>query len=896
MCPLPIVLSASSEHSLKSTMENLLHFLKTKPDIQLIDLAWTLLQRKSVLSTRHSFSAQTISAACDLLASEIAALDSTKGLATHTNVRHKPRILGIFTGQGAQYPAMGRLLLTSVPYAREIIAQLDESLRTLPPQYRPDWTLQEELMLEGDASRVGNAAFSQPLCCAVQILLVQMLKAAGVTFKAVVGHSSGEITCAFAAGYLSASQAIRTAYLRGLVSKMASSPNGETGGMMAAGCSFADAQSLCDLEIFEDRICVAASNGPDSTTLSGDMDAILEAQIVLEDESKFARLLKVDKAYHSRHMEPCAAPYIEALQAAGCTDDIPQKSSTIWISSVYNGKRMSANDLTPEYWKQNLISPVLFSQALEALLVEHSLMDVAIEVGPHPALKGPSLSVIEGSVGLQIPYTGCMRRGGNDLDSFANALGCIWEQFGIDGIDIDGFVKVLPQASRNNLAAALPRYPWDHSRSFWLESRATRAFLRNETGPPHPLLGTLSPNSTASTFEWHNFLKPKDIKWLDGHQLQGQTVFPGAGYAVMAFEATMYFVANLRDRHVRLLEIQHLDIEKAITFDDEDSLVEMNLTLEVDSPGRDAEVLILQFKLNSCLARENSLSRSASGQIAVTIGSGSRNALPKSRDEPPHMSGVGIDLFYKELAAVGYHYSKEFRGLRDLKRAESKACGTMTLPKFDEGKYGLLLHPATLDVAFQTLIGASTAPGDGRLRSLLVPTSIGRIALNPWLCAQIYGARDSVNFNSVATASKGNVICGDIEVFEPNTRSTILQIEGISTKPARAPSAADDHQMFSRWAWDKLNPDNLLDDEKYRATDQERTVANDMERIVYFYIKTCLGKILEKNNYAQLLPHYQIQVDWFRHIVSDIREGRHLWYKEPWENDTIDDILKLCEM
>lgn len=895
MCALPIVLSASSEGSLKSTMENMLHFLKTNPDTQLIDLAWTLLQRRSVLSTRRSFSAQTIPAACDSLASEIAALDSKMGLATKTNVKHKPRILGIFTGQGAQYPAMGKLLFTSVPYAREIIAQLDESLRTLPPQYRPHWTLQEELMLEGDASRIGNSAFSQPLCCAVQILLVQMLRAAGIAFKAVIGHSSGEIACAFAAGYLSASQAIRTAHLRGMVSTIASSPSGEKGGMMAAGCSFADAQSLCDLEIFENRIGVAASNGPDSVTLSGDMDAILEAQIILEDEGKFTRLLKVDKAYHSKHMQPCAAPYVEALQACGCTDDIPQKSSTIWISSVHNGTRMSASDLTPEYWKQNLIAPVLFSEALEALLIEHSLMDVAIEVGPHPALKGPSLSVIEGSVGLQLPYTGCMKRGGNDLDSFANALGYIWEQFGIDGIDVDGFVKILPQAPRKNLAAALPRYPWDHSRSYWLESRATRAFLRNESGPPHPLLGILSPNSTASTFEWHNFLKPKDVEWLDGHQLQGQIVFPGAGYAVMALEATMFLAASMGDRHVRLLEIQHLDIEKAITFDDEDSLVEMNLTLEVDSPRRDAEVLIVQFKLSSCLARERSLSQSAGGQITVTFGPGSPDALPISRNEPPHMSGVSTDLFYNELAAVGYHYSKEFRGLRDLKRAESKACGAMILPKFEEGKYGLLLHPATLDVAFQTLIGASTAPGDGRLRSLLVPTSIGRISLNPWLCAQVYGARDSLNFNSVATASKGNVISGDIEVFEPGSRSTILQIEGISTKPARAPSAADDHQMFSNWVWDRLEPDTLLNDEQYRATEQERTVANDMERIVYFYIKRCLGKI-SGQKCVKLLPHYKIQVDWFRHIVSDIHEGRHLWYKDYWEKDTLTDILKLCEL
>lgn len=139
---------------------------------------------------------------------------------------------------------MVKLLLTSIPYAREVIARLDESLRTLPREYRPDWTLQEHLMLDSEASNVKNAAFSQPLCCTVQVLLVQLLRAAGIIFKAVVGHSSGEIACAFAAGILSESQAIHRAHLRGLVSKLASSTSGEEGGMMAAGCSFADAQGL----------------------------------------------------------------------------------------------------------------------------------------------------------------------------------------------------------------------------------------------------------------------------------------------------------------------------------------------------------------------------------------------------------------------------------------------------------------------------------------------------------------------------------------------------------------------------------------------------------------------------------------------------------------------------
>ncbi|PMD41855.1 beta-ketoacyl synthase domain-containing protein [Hyaloscypha variabilis F] len=888
---IPITLSANSERSLRITMENLHRFLKIRTAIQVQDVAYTLLQKRSILPVCRAFAGQTIPAICAALEREISSLEGKEGLAITTDVRRKPDILGIFTGQGAQWPAMGKMLLSTIPYARDLVAQLDESLSTLPPEYRPAWSLQEQLLLEGEASNVNNASFSQPLCCTVQILLVQLLAAAGIKFKAVVGHSSGEIACAYAAGFITASQAIRTAHLRGVMSKLAASASGFKGAMMAAGTSYEDAQELCELEALVGRICVAASNGPESVTISGDWDAILEAQEILEDESKFARLLKVDKAYHSHHMLPCASSYAEALGSCGCAavERDPQPSS-IWISSVHEGKRMELLDVTPEYWKDNLLSPVLFSQAVEKIMTSYGRVDLAIEVGCHPALKGPCLSTIESCTSIKLPYTGCMQRGGHDLDAFANALAYIWERFGSESFDLMSFNKVLPQTDATNLAKDMPKYPWDHSRSYWTESRVTRSFLRGE-GEPHILLGKLSAHSTSSALQWHNSIRPRDISWLDGHQLQGQTVFPGAGFVVMAMEAAMHFATG---RSVQLLEILDLKIYKAVTFDDENSLVELNLTLEVDSEPTYINQIIAQFRIDSCLSKEKAMSPSVSGKIVITCGPNSSHALPSAQPEPPHMTKVGIDSFYKELAAVGYDYSKEFRGICNLRRADSKACGIMSLPNPESGSQGLLLHPATLDVAFQTLIGAVSAPGDGLLRSLLVPTSIGRIALNPWLCAHVQQSCDEVHFNSAGITSGMNSISGDIEVFEPRERSTLFQIEGISTKPAKAASAADDHQMFSKWTWDQLVPDKLLNDPKHSPTEEDREVTAAMERTVYFYIRSFLERI-SQNPMVDVAPHHERQIHWFEHILCEVRQGQHLWYDAAWEADTEMDCQRLGE-
>src|SRR5207253_6196442 len=81
------------------------------------------------------------------------------------------------------------------------------------------------------------------------------------------------------------------------------------------------------------------------------------------------------------------------------------------------------------------------------------------------------------------------------------------------------------QQSQPTFLKSLPPYPWDNKRTFWSESRRSRA-LRLRPDPGHPLLGTLSPDATDSDFSWHNVLRLANLPWINGHQLQGQTVFP----------------------------------------------------------------------------------------------------------------------------------------------------------------------------------------------------------------------------------------------------------------------------------------------------------------------------------------------------------------------------------
>ncbi|KAJ5521618.1 polyketide synthase [Penicillium freii] len=113
---------------------------------------------------------------------------------------------------------MGReLLLRSDLRFQSTIRSLDKHLRDAQAPSLPQWALEEEL--------------SQPLCTAVQIGLVNMFMAAGVEPQAVVGHSSGEIAGAYAAGALTEKEAIIVAWQRGLAVKKQT----KSGAMAAIG-------------------------------------------------------------------------------------------------------------------------------------------------------------------------------------------------------------------------------------------------------------------------------------------------------------------------------------------------------------------------------------------------------------------------------------------------------------------------------------------------------------------------------------------------------------------------------------------------------------------------------------------------------------------------------------
>lgn len=826
-CFVPFVFSALSETSLVALLERYSQYLaKDSQDINLSSLAWTLHSRKSQLTTRVAFSAATVEQLKAKIDSKLATTKQSNAAPIGTRHRGKStaaNVLGVFTGQGAQWPAMGAELIRSSSFASQRIQALEDSLAALPPADRPAWSLREELLAGADTSRLSEAALSQPLCTAVQIVLVDLLKTAGVTFTAVVGHSSGEIAAAYAAGFLSATDAVRVAYYRGLYARLAgNASNNQKGAMMAVGSSLEEAQELVSSAAFQGRIAIAAHNSAASVTLSGDADAIGELKQLLDEEKKFARLLKVDTAYHSHHMLSCGDAYVAALRRCGVRVNNPNPDACKWYSSVRpSGKPVAADEeeLQDEYWRDNMTSAVLFADAVKNATSSHEQLDIALEVGPHPALKGPATQNMRDVRPTPLPYAGVLSRGSYDVEAFAEALGFIWTLLGAKAVDLTSFGKAVSGSSEaqqdGRLIVGLPSYPWDHERVHWVESRRSKK-VRGMKHVPHELLGTLSPESNAQDMRWTNILRASEISWMQHHQLQGITVFPAAGYVAMAVEACRSLAG---DKQVELYELHNLAIPRAITFEEGDtSGVEIMVSLtgiehDENTDTTTANVAIYSAPIvNNTKSSNHDMELVASASVKILLGHPHTAALPGAEAAAPqnNLIEVDSDRVYSMFAELGYGYTGPFRGLSSTRRKLGHAAALVDAYAYsDDESTFYLVHPSMLDVAIQSSMLAYASPNDQRLWSLHVPTKIGMIRVNPEICHALSTSGATVPI-STTLSNDADDFSASIDIFGQDGEHGMIQVQDLVLKPFAPATEAEDRWMYSSTHLGVATPDATI--------------------------------------------------------------------------------------
>ncbi|KAH7319610.1 putative polyketide synthase [Stachybotrys elegans] len=693
----------------------------------LIDLSYTLANHRSSLASKGFTVAShaTIKEAFGNVNTSFVFADKKK----------TPTVGFVFTGQGAQWARMGAELMEQYPSFLRSIRVLDLALGDLHDG--PDWSIEDVLLENATASRVNEAEFSQPLCTAVQVAIVQLLASWGVQPAVTVGHSSGEIAAAYAAGLISAKEAIVVAYYRGKVVK-----DINTGGaMMAVGLGAEAVQPYLSEDV-EGKVVIACHNSPAGVTLSGDADALEVVKAKLDAESIFARTVKTNgKAYHSHHMAPVSEKYEKLVQGARShfTFDLPIETDAKMVSSVTN-KILSHNTVIDEaYWSANLRSPVLFNQAVQTILTsdEFAAVDLLIEVGPHSAMAGPIKQIKTELKAEKLEYVPTLLRG---TDSAVQLLKTAGELFlrnyplnmkrvtAIEATSESGKVVEV----KGSTIVDLPPYQWNYTKPFWAESRASRE-QRLPKFPRHDTLGQLVIGCSLAEPTWRNVLRVRDLPWLKHHFLGGESVFPAAGYVSMAIEAISQ-LNDLSDKPVKIdnFVLRDVSIKKALVTPDNDDGIEvlLNMRPAVFENASSSAPTWWDFSVSSI---EDDLTKKEhmTGSISINTRAASDR---KPRDVPSFPQRASGKAWNQALREVGFDYGETFQDMDDIRfngKTYEASCRTNVRQEVDEslGESRYALHPAVVDSTLQLCIAAIYAGRTSALTCGVVPVQLDELTI-----------------------------------------------------------------------------------------------------------------------------------------------------------------------
>ncbi|KAK0756027.1 hypothetical protein N5P37_011400 [Trichoderma harzianum] len=733
------VFSAQDQGSLDKVASGYAEFLKDEPQKDNIATMQSLSHILSEKRTRLDFRSFVVAHS---LADLSASLEANQ--LPRERSSPKDKAIFVFTGQGAQRAGMARELFSDPVFSESI-----RRSQKVVTACGGDWDI-EHMLMTGSAQELGNPLYSQPLCTAIQIGLVDMLSTWNVQPAAVIGHSSGEIAAAYSSGVLSHEDAMYVAYYRGTLSSVVSSRAGIQGSMLAAGISESEAAKYID---GKDSVSIACINSP------------------------------------SNRLRPVRVPM---------------------FSSVTE-QRIEGSILGGNYWMENMLSPVRFAGALRNLVTGadihgDELLDTEysaiIEIGPSKTLQGPIkqiLTAISPRLAKKLPYRSMLVAGSHARKTSLEAAGFLWST----GHSIDlGKVNGISAASELDLCMLprLPSYPWNHENSFWHEHLASHA-VRVRKEPRTDLLGM--PVDGQNPFEprWRNILSVAENPWLAHHRVASACLFPAAGYLVMAIEAVLKLAAKdvQKGRVLKGIELTDVTFETGLALQDDGSATDISITLKPHA-AMDA---VYSFSIYSD-SFDQPVRRLVVGSVAATYEGqhqqedhGFELEVQKQEWEATRVKllktqrlavqPVDVKEFYAKLASIGLEYGPTFQALETIDTVSSEngalsdgaACGTLKVPDTKaimpmEYEFPHLLHPATLDSAFH-LAFAALETQEEMLRPA-VPVSIERV----FISADLPSSPGSKFLGMASTKRTGKAsLVADILFADTEVRGPQIVIESM---------------------------------------------------------------------------------------------------------------------
>ncbi|KAI3395544.1 hypothetical protein diail_1206 [Diaporthe ilicicola] len=828
--------------------------------------------------------------------------DALKTMSSATRIKSEPRLAFVFTGQGAQWPAMGVELMT-YPVFQQSILSADRYLNDLGCS----WSLSFELSKYAGSSRVDDPEFCQPICTALQIALVDLLASWGIFPHAITGHSSGEVAGAYAAGAISREAAWKVAHFRGkLSSKLIRSGSLPQTTMAAVGldtkATWAAIERVNQMG-GEGTLEIACMNSWQSHTVSGDARKIDKLVEMLNQEKVFARKLNVEIAYHSQYMKAIADEYLEAMGELEPGTTQNQFKATFFSST--RGSSISLAELRkPSYWVANLVSPVRFCESVTELLRDSvdepkingyqktksapsALITDILEIGPHAALKGPLANISKQISGRDaITYHSLLRRKTSAVQTALEAAGSLFCQ-GYE-VELSAVNEARGSDGRKPLMLIdLPSYPFNHSKEYWLESRLSKSF-RLRPAARHDLLGVPIADWNKSNATWRNYIRLSENPWIEDHKVAGDVLYPAAGMLVMAIEASRQIADS--GRVLKGFRFKDVSFHLALRVPDDAHGVETHFYLrpyrETSSPGPSTWNEFQLWSFNDGEWREHcrGLTQSEYEEDESTSELMVQEQCSKTIHDAQEActSDIAVDKVYRKLKQSGLDFGPTFQTLENIRLGQDLAIFAQVgspLPKIREvmpSHYVQphLVHPAMLDGVVHANLAplVSNSAGAEQPRVPVYAKSLWISASPESHDAYVVTAQPSIRGRSETESS--------FTAVSPQTNLPSVYASGLMFKTlpgATSRDAAESlHDAFNvEW---KPDPTLLSEQQASKvfgvpmaAEDNPSDWMEDCEALCLAYIRRFLASITE-DRIGRMEEHHVKYVSWMEHISRQMTD------------------------
>ncbi|PHV12432.1 non-ribosomal peptide synthetase/type I polyketide synthase [Chitinimonas sp. BJB300] len=675
------------------------------------DIGYTLAYRRQALESRLSFVYSSQDSLLEQMEAYLAAEAHPHIVADAKLEPAQRRLVWVFTGMGPQWWAMGRQLFDSEPVYRAVIEACDREMRK-----EAGWSLIDEMNAAEADSNMAETWLAQPANFALQIALSALWRSYGIQPDAIVGHSAGEAAAFYEAGVYSLEDAVKVIIHRSRLQQLLVG----AGTMLAV--SLTEEEALARIAPYGDQISIAAINSPTAMTLAGDKAPLAELAEQLKSEHIFAKFLTVSVPYHSAKMDLIKDELLSSLA------EIEPRPSTLPLYLTGRDAMGEGPELDAHYWWDNVRYSVRFKAAIDRLIDDQ--YSLFLEIGPHPVL-GHSIQECltnQGASGRILPS---IRRQDDEPARIKLSLAALHNL----GLAID-WAPMFEGGS----PVTLPCYPWKQDR-YWIESKAVAQIRLGEIA--HPLLGRRMATAEPT---WEAQLDVEKQPYLGDHRIQGNVLFPAAGYIEMAAQAM-----------------------QAMTGDTAAVIADVELRKALFLP--DAEVKPVQFVFDSDSASFTVATIPNGEQEPVIHATGHLRASQK-RQQIPALSIEAVQArsrlcldgteCYSTLADMGYHYGPAFQPIGEIWIGEGEALARITPTSLlgdDAGNHHF--HPSLMDACFQALLTTEIPhhQSGSEQTGIRLPLTIAEIRTDAIGCRPLWA-------HARITRRSLDEVVGDIAIFD----------------------------------------------------------------------------------------------------------------------------------